>query len=66
MHRIRLEAPAKLNLFLEVLGKRSDGYHELATVMHAVDLTDTVTVRLETGRAPGAAASPQGSTWSLG
>jgi len=56
MHRIRLEAPAKLNLFLEVLGKRSDGYHELATVMHAVDLTDTVTVRLETGRAPGAPA----------
>jgi 4-diphosphocytidyl-2-C-methyl-D-erythritol kinase len=35
-------APAKLNLFLEVLGKRPDGYHELLTLMVAVDLHDTL------------------------
>jgi 4-diphosphocytidyl-2-C-methyl-D-erythritol kinase len=35
-------APAKLNLFLEVLGKRPDGYHELETLMVAVDLHDTL------------------------
>jgi 4-diphosphocytidyl-2-C-methyl-D-erythritol kinase len=36
-------APAKLNLFLEVLGKRLDGYHEIESVMVAVDLVDTLT-----------------------
>ncbi|MBX9678195.1 MAG: 4-(cytidine 5'-diphospho)-2-C-methyl-D-erythritol kinase [Gemmataceae bacterium] len=33
-------APAKANLFLEILGKRADGYHELATLMVAVALFD--------------------------
>jgi 4-diphosphocytidyl-2-C-methyl-D-erythritol kinase len=32
-----------VNLFLEVLGKRSDGYHEIATLMVAVDLEDRLT-----------------------
>jgi len=35
-----LSAAAKVNLALEVLGRRADGYHELATVMHAIDLAD--------------------------
>ncbi len=38
-------APAKVNLFLEVLGKRSDGYHEIATLMVAVRLYDTLVFR---------------------
>jgi len=38
-------APAKVNLFLEVLGKRPDGYHEIATLMVAVRLFDTVVFR---------------------
>jgi 4-diphosphocytidyl-2-C-methyl-D-erythritol kinase len=38
--RLTLTAAAKVNLALEVLGKRPDGYHELATVMQTVDLTD--------------------------
>jgi 4-diphosphocytidyl-2-C-methyl-D-erythritol kinase len=33
-------APAKINLTLNVLSKRSDGYHELETVMHKVNLSD--------------------------
>ena len=38
--RLTLTAAAKVNLALEILGKRADGYHELATVFQAVDLTD--------------------------
>jgi len=38
--RLTLITAAKVNLALEVLGKRSDGYHEIATVMQAVDLFD--------------------------
>jgi 4-diphosphocytidyl-2-C-methyl-D-erythritol kinase len=38
--RLRLTAAAKVNLVLEILGKRVDGYHELATVMQTVDLVD--------------------------
>ncbi len=37
-----VRAYAKINLTLEVLGKRADGYHSLATVMQAVDLYDTI------------------------
>jgi 4-diphosphocytidyl-2-C-methyl-D-erythritol kinase len=33
---------AKINLTLDILGKRTDGYHELATVMQMVDLYDTI------------------------
>ena len=43
-----LRTSAKVNLALEVLGKRADGYHEIATVMQAVDLFDRLTV--ETAR----------------
>ena len=35
-------APAKINLYLEVLGRRSDGYHELETVMTALRWFDTI------------------------
>ncbi len=42
---VTCRAPAKLNLFLEVLGKRTDGYHELETLMVTVDLHDTLTIR---------------------
>src|SRR3989449_886468 len=38
--RLVLRAAAKVNLALEVLGRRDDGYHETATVMQAVDLSD--------------------------
>lgn len=35
-----LRASAKVNLALEVLGRRPDGYHEIATVLQAIDLSD--------------------------
>ncbi len=40
INRISLKAPAKINLFLEILGKRDDGYHEVETVMQEIDLVD--------------------------
>jgi 4-diphosphocytidyl-2-C-methyl-D-erythritol kinase len=39
-------APAKLNLFLHVTGRRADGYHELQTLFQIVDLADEVRVRV--------------------
>lgn len=39
-------APAKINLHLEVLARRPDGYHEIATLMLAVDRFDTLEFRL--------------------
>ncbi len=43
---LTLPAPAKLNLFLHVLGRRPDGYHELQTVFQFLDHGDTVGLRL--------------------
>ena len=42
--RLVLPAPAKLNLFLHVTGRRADGYHLLETVFQFVDLADSVTL----------------------
>ena len=39
-------APAKLNLTLEVLGRRADGYHEVASVMYTLSLCDALTLEL--------------------
>lgn len=40
---IRLRAPAKINLYLRVLGRRPDGYHEIETVFERIDLADELT-----------------------
>ena len=40
MDSIRIKAPAKINLCLNVKGRREDGYHELETVMQTIDLYD--------------------------
>ncbi len=37
-------APAKLNLGLEILGRRGDGYHEIRSVMARIDLADRLTI----------------------
>ena len=43
----RIDAPAKINLVLRVLGRRPDGYHELETVFQALELADSVRVSLD-------------------
>ena len=42
---LSIPAYAKVNLSLEVIGRRDDGYHEVATILQTVDLADTVTLR---------------------
>ncbi|MEP6561816.1 MAG: 4-(cytidine 5'-diphospho)-2-C-methyl-D-erythritol kinase [Nakamurella sp.] len=42
--RVRVRAPAKINLYLAVGDVRPDGYHNLVTVFHAVDLADELTI----------------------
>ena len=55
-------APAKLNLFLHVTGRRDDGYHLLQTVFRLLDWGDTIAIRLrsdgEIVRHSGAAGVP--------
>ncbi len=41
-HQAPWPAPAKLNLFLHIVGRRADGYHELQTVFQFVDLCDDI------------------------
>lgn len=46
MHRsIAVNAPAKINLSLDILGRRYDGYHFMKTLMQTVDLYDTVSLQ---------------------
>ncbi len=44
--RIELKAHAKVNLTLEVLSRRGDGYHEIASIMQTISLHDTLTLTL--------------------
>jgi len=44
---LRLRSPAKVNLRLEILGRREDGYHELRTLMQKLSLSDTLSVSLK-------------------
>ena len=46
MNAVKEKAYAKINLFIDVLSKREDGFHDIATVMHTVSLADDVTVTL--------------------
>ncbi|MAH73033.1 MAG: 4-(cytidine 5'-diphospho)-2-C-methyl-D-erythritol kinase [Cellvibrionales bacterium TMED49] len=41
---LRLPAPAKLNLFLNILNRRSDGFHNLQTIFHLLDTGDFITL----------------------
>jgi len=51
---VRLLAPAKVNLFLRVHGRREDGFHEIETLFQAIGLADVLEVSIEPGRVDGA------------
>jgi 4-diphosphocytidyl-2-C-methyl-D-erythritol kinase len=45
MQAYSLIAPAKINLYLEIIGDRPDGYHELAMILQSIDLADQIDLR---------------------
>ena len=45
MRVARVPAPAKINVWLQVIGPRPDGFHDLFTLFHALELADEITVR---------------------
>lgn len=72
--RLTVQARAKVNLGLEVLSRRADGYHELSTLLSAVDLADRVTLEIVAGGdgttaialscdAPGVPPGPDNLAW---
>lgn len=62
MKKIQLHAYAKINLTLDVTGKRPDGYHDVEMIMQQISLCDEVTVSWEAGSVrrgkPGQTAEP--------
>jgi len=52
MDHIELPARAKINLALDITGKRSDGYHDMRMIMQSVALCDYISIRL-TGKPGG-------------
>src|SRR5580704_10901336 len=59
MRKIRIPAFAKINLRLDILGKRSDGYHELRTIFQTIGLHDELILR--TSRRPGISLTIHGN-----
>ena len=47
MKTIRVKTPAKINLTLEVLNKRNDGFHNIKSIMQAINLYDYLNVSAE-------------------
>lgn len=43
----KIKAPAKINISLDVTGKRNDGYHLLSTIMQTIDLSDIITISIK-------------------
>ena len=50
MEQITIEAPCKINLSLDIVGKLPNGYHEMDMVMQTVSLYDTLTLSLHPGK----------------
>ena len=49
MNRIQIDAPCKVNLSLDIVGKLPNGYHETDMVMQTVSLCDTISLQLQPG-----------------
>src|SRR3989304_249469 len=47
--RLDILCPAKVNLFLKVIGKRDDGYHEIRSLMQPIELFDEITLTIAEG-----------------
>ena len=47
---LRVQAHAKINLYLDIIGKRPDGYHEIETIFHSIGLHDDIYLRKRTDR----------------
>ncbi|HEV2194489.1 MAG TPA: 4-(cytidine 5'-diphospho)-2-C-methyl-D-erythritol kinase [Candidatus Acidoferrum sp.] len=60
MTEVRIPAFAKINLRLDILGKRADGYHELRTIFQTLSLHDEL--RLRTSKRPGIALTIRGNS----
>jgi 4-diphosphocytidyl-2-C-methyl-D-erythritol kinase len=61
MQLIRLRTNAKVNLFLRVIGRRADGYHEIETVLHGVGLADDLEFAVtDTGKVEIDLTGPEG------
>ena len=61
---VRVRVPGKINLYLSVGNRRDDGYHDLVTVFHAVDLYDELLIRSaerHTVHTSGMAGAPSGA-----
>jgi len=56
---MKILSPAKINLFLQVTGKRPDGYHELFSLMCCVTLFDTIFLRFDTEKIEIESSHPQ-------
>ena len=50
MVKLHTKAPAKINLTLDVLSRRNDGYHNLSTIMHEIPLVDDIDIYLGQGK----------------
>ena len=48
-NKITAIANAKINLELDVIGKRTDGYHDISTIFQSVSLNDEITVEISDG-----------------
>lgn len=59
MKRVALPSPSKINLFLEVLGRRDDGYHEIRSIAVLTELCDTIILEPRTSGITVTAVDPQ-------
>ena len=50
MYSLKLKSPAKINLYLKVLRKRKDGYHQIKTVFERISLCDDIEIKKRTDK----------------